>query len=90
MNLVVNDRPIHQVVIDPHYEERHAESVDDKIILELVSKLNGRTFEPDDQDEEYEYFKTDPIEHRGKNYRLIWLLKEDCMFIGVINAYRRP
>ena len=90
VNLIVNDRPIYQVVIDPHYEEKHAESVNDELILMLVSKLNGRTFEPDDHDEGYEYFKTDPIQHHGKNYRLIWLLKDNCMFIGVINAYRRP
>lgn len=87
---MVNDRPIHQVIIDPHYEEKHLESVTDEIILALVAKLDGRTFDSDDQDEEFEYFKTDPIDYDGKNYRLIWLLKDDCMFIGVINAYRRP
>ncbi len=90
VTLVVNDRLIHQVIIDPHYEEKHSESVTDEIILALVVKLDGRTFDSDDQDEEFEYFKTDPIEYDGKNYRLIWLLKDDCMFIGVINAYRRP
>ena len=90
VNLVVNDRPIHQVVIDRHYEEEHAESVTDEIVLALVARLDGRTFDSDDRDEEYEYFKTDPIEYGGKNYRLIWLLKDDSMFIGVINAYRRP
>jgi hypothetical protein len=88
--LVVNDRPIHQVVIDDHYEKTHSESITDEIILALVAKLDGKTFESDDSDEGYEYFKTDPIEHNGKNYRLIWLLKNDCLFIGVINAYRRP
>ena len=88
--MTVNDRHIHQVVIDPHYEDKHAESVTDEIILALVAKLNGRTFDADDQDDDYEYFKTEPIEYDGKNYRLIWLLKNDCMFIGVINAYRRP
>ncbi len=90
VTLVVNDRPIHQVIIDPHYEEKHSESIIDTIILALVAQLDGKTFESDDQDEEFEYFKTDPIEYGGKNYRLIWLLKNDCMFIGVVNAYRRP
>jgi hypothetical protein len=87
---MVNDRPIYQVIIDPHYEEKHSESITDDVILALVAKLDGKTFDTDDRDEEFEYFKTDPIEHDGKNYRLIWLLKNDCMFIGVINAYRRP
>ena len=67
VSLVVNDRPIHQVIIDAHYEEKHSESITDEIILALVAKLDGRTFDSDDQDDEYEYFKTDPIEYDGKN-----------------------
>ena len=87
--MVVNERPIVQVIIDPHYEKKHSESITDAIVLKLVGKLDGKTFESDDDDEEFEYFKTDPIELDGKNYRLIWLLKNDCLFIGVVNAYRR-
>jgi len=90
VSIVVNDRPINEVVIDPHFEEKHAESINDEIILALVQKLNGRFFDADDKDEEFEYFKTEPIEHAGKNYRLVWLLKNECMFIGVVNAFRRP
>jgi hypothetical protein len=90
VSLTVNDRLINEVVIDPHYEGKHSESISDEIILALVAKLDGKTFDADDQDNEYEYFKTEPIEYERKNYRLIWLLKDDCMFIGVINAYRRP
>ena len=90
ISLVVNDRAISEVVIDAHFEEKHAESINDEIILKLVQKLDGRFFEADDEDEEFQYFKTEPIELDGKNYRLIWLLKNNCMFIGVVNAFRRP
>ena len=90
VQLIVNDRPIREVIIDPHYREKHAESVNDEIILALVQKLDGRIFEPDDADEDFEYFKTEPIEHEGRNYRLIWLLRRDALYIGVINAFRRP
>ena len=90
ITLTVNDRLIREVIVDPHYEEKHSDSITDEVILALVQKLDGRTFDPDDQDEDFEYFKTDPIEYLGKNYRLIWLLKNECMFIGVVNAYRRP
>lgn len=79
MRLVVND-----------YEAKHAESVNDEITLALVQKIDGGTFDPDDEDDEYKYYKTEPIEHEGKNYRLIWLLKNDTLYIRVINAYRRP
>lgn len=89
VNLIVNGRQINEVIIDPHYELKHSESVNDKIILALVQKLDGREFEPDNVDAEYEYFKTEPVELGGKIYRLIWLLKDDCLFIGVLNAFRR-
>lgn len=90
ISITVHDRRINEVIIAPHYEEKHADSISDEIILELVQKLNGRVFEPDDADEEFQYFKTEPIELDGKNYRLVWLLKENCLFIGVVNAFRRP
>jgi len=89
VQLVVNDRQITEVVIDPHYEAKHTESVNDEIVLALVQKLDGGIFDPDDVDDEYQYYKTEPIEYASKNYRLIWLLKNDTMYIEVINAFRR-
>lgn len=88
--LTVNDRRINEVVIDPHFEEKHAESISDDLILALVQKLNGGIFLPDVRDGEFQYFKTEPLELAGKRYRLIWLLRQDCMYIGVVNAFRRP
>ncbi|MBF0363858.1 MAG: hypothetical protein HQK49_22755 [Oligoflexia bacterium] len=89
ISITVNDRKINEVIIDPHYRIKHSESINDEIILELVKKLDGGFFEVDDRDDDFEYFKTDPVEFNGKNYRLIWLLRDHCMFIGVINAFRR-
>lgn len=88
--LTVNERAINEVVIDPHFEEKHAESINDEIILALVQKLDGGVFLPDGRDGEFQYFKTEPLELAGKKYRLIWLLKHDRMYIGVVNAFRRP
>ncbi|MBI3555443.1 MAG: hypothetical protein HY074_04170 [Deltaproteobacteria bacterium] len=90
ISIMVNDRLISEIIIDPHYEEKHADSITDEVILALVHKLDGKIFDPDDMDEEFQYFKTEPIELDGKNYRLVWLLKENCLFIGVVNAFRRP
>ncbi len=86
---MVNEIFISKVIIDPHYEEKHAESVNDEIILELVKTLDGKYFDPDDEKYPYSYFVTDKIEYQGKLYKLIWLLEEHEIYIGVINAYRR-
>jgi len=54
-----------------------------------VNSLDGKIFEPDDEKEPYSYFVTDRIEFKGKQYKLIWLLEDHEIYIGVINAYRR-
>ena len=41
VNMKVNGLMINKVIIDPHYEEKHADTVNDEIILELVKTLNG-------------------------------------------------
>jgi len=35
------------LIIDPHYEEKHAESINDEIIIELVKTLDGEVVEPE-------------------------------------------
>lgn len=87
--MVVNGIRISKVVIDPHYEEKHAESVTDEIILELVKTLDGLKVVPEVVSGPYSYYKQDAIELGGKLYRLIWLLEDGEIYVGVVNAYRR-
>ncbi len=87
--ITVNSKTINRVIIDPHYEIKHGESVDDEIILSLVQMLDGKTFEPEAERDGFQYFKTDPLDLNGVNYRLIWLLAENEIYIGVVNAFRR-
>ncbi len=89
ISITVNSRAIARVVIDPHYELKHSDSVDDEIILILVQMLDGKTFTPEAEKDGFQYFKTDPLVLNGVSYRLIWLLEKNEIYIGVINAFRR-
>lgn len=75
------------MVIGPHYEQRYGQSMDDTLILALVAELDGRRELPEARKGACSYFAT-LIEHRSKQYRMIWLLENDAIYIGVINAYR--
>lgn len=83
----MNDIKIVQVVIDSHYEEKHSASMSDQLILDLVNDLDGRFEVPETKDGRYSYFAT-LIELRKKQYRLIWLLEDHAIYIGIVNAYR--
>jgi hypothetical protein len=85
--IFVNGITINRVVIDSHYEEKHSEYMNDDLILKLVLELNGRRELPDTKTTRYSYFAT-LIELDKKQYRLIWLLEDHAIYIGVVNAYR--
>ena len=88
LNLTVNGRQISEVVIYPHYETRHPD-IGDALILKLVKELDGKDFQPDERAGEWEFFMLDRIEHQGKQYRLIWCMRDGSPFLGVINCFRR-
>lgn len=83
----INSIRVSEVIIDPHFEERHSNTIDDKLILKLVRKLDGRFEVPDSVSEPYSYFVT-LIELDSKQFRLIWLLEDEAIYIGVVNIYR--
>lgn len=89
ISITVNGQHIKRIIIDPHYELKHAATINDKLILELVQLLDGGDFAPNDKEDSFEYYVTENLILEGKKYRLIWLIEKDELFIGVINAYRR-
>ncbi len=89
VNITVNGQHIKAVVIDPHYEIKHSATITDKIILSPIDQLDGGDFTPETADDTFEYYTTDDLVLQDKNYRLVWLIEKDELFIGVINAYRR-
>jgi hypothetical protein len=88
LQVMINGHPIEEVIIDPHYETKHPE-ISDSLILKLVEKLDGREFQPEEREEDWEFFLLDRLEHDGKLYRLVWCMRDGCLFIGVINCFRR-
>jgi hypothetical protein len=85
--ITVNGIRIAHVVIDRHYQENHSDHMNDDLILKLVKELDGRTEVPETKTDNYSYYAT-LIEVDEKQYRLIWLLEDDAIYIGVVNAYR--
>ncbi len=58
------------------------------LILQLVRGLDERIEVPEAQDDDgFSYFAT-LLNFDGKQYRLVWLLENECIYIGVLNAYR--
>ena len=87
--LNVNGREISEVVIDSHYEDKHADSINDDLILELVGLLVGKFFKPEAIKGDFQYFRVDLLEFNGRHYRLVWLLENEKLYVGVVNAFRR-
>lgn len=89
IQITVNGRNIVEVVIDPHYETKHSGSIDDRLILDLVKVLDGKFYRAEMAKGGFQYFVADPLEVQGATYRLVWLLEDDKIYIGVVNAFRR-
>jgi len=88
-DITINQRKISEVIIDPHYEEKHSESINDELVLNLVKALDGGNYIPQTRRGVFEYFVRNDISYGGKLYRLIWTLEDTKIFIGVVNAFRR-
>ena len=85
--ITVNRIVIHKVIIDSHFEEKHADHMSEELIVKLVRELDGRIEIPEAVDEDFSYFVT-LLEFLEKKYRLVWLLEKDAIYVGVLNAYR--
>jgi hypothetical protein len=88
ISIVFNEIEIKKVTIDSHFELKHAESINDEIILGLVKQLDGLTLAPQGVKLPFSYF-SEQFELNDKLYRLVWLLQDQEFYIGVVNAYRR-
>lgn len=89
ISIKINDRLITKLIIDPHFEVKHSDSINDETIIALVKTLDGEEAEPEDRNPPFTYFTKDKIGLNGRFYKLVWLLEDDQIYVGVVNAYRR-
>jgi hypothetical protein len=85
LQILVNGKNITELIIGDHYKENHPD-INDEIIIDLVSLLDGKRFVGEKTDQ-YEYFRSE-LERNQKLYGLIWILEENKVYVGVINTYR--
>jgi len=85
--ITVNEEIYTEVVIDSHYELKHSGHINDELILSLVLLLNGAEQLPEDTKGPFNYYTT-IIEFKNKAYRLVWLLEDGKLYIGVVNTFR--
>lgn len=85
--IYVNNIAIDVVIIDSHYEIKHSSYMNDELILLLVRELDGRLELPEYTDGKYKYYSS-LVFNGTKKYRLVWLLEDTKLYIGIINAYR--
>lgn len=85
-HIKVNGIVIEKIIIDEHVD-KHADHIDDFLILKIVAKLDSREFKSVKNQDEFEYFMTQ-IKYEEKWYKLVWLLQDGCFYIGVITLFR--
>lgn len=88
LNITINGRSLNRVVIDQHYRIKHDDSINDKIILDLVMTLDGRKFPLEKVQDEFEYFSVEPVYRLTKPYRVVLVLCLTDDYLGVVNAFR--
>jgi hypothetical protein len=88
LKITINGRILSRVVIDQHYRQKHGQSMDDEIILDLLKTLDGKKFPPEKVQGENEYFTVEPVYHLEKPYRVVLVLCLSDDYLGVVNAFR--
>lgn len=83
--ITVNGRKISHVQVDEHAFEH--KDITDELIIEMVLQLDGIEQTPEDSKPPYEYFVNLVIVEE-KQFRLVWCLEDNQLYVGVITAYR--
>ncbi len=88
IDLKMNGERFGEVWIDPHYEEKHKDSINDQLILELAKEVDGWLITLSAEVSGYRFYEAEG-NYQGKAYRLILVIPPDGAYLGIRNAYRR-
>jgi len=69
--IIINERVIRTVNIDPHCDKHEKEGVSKEKIVEITKSLNNRYFFPDGEEGNKNYFKHHPT-YENKRYKIVW------------------
>lgn len=86
--ILFNGIKFSRVIIDQHYKKRHSDYMSDEIILSLVKMVQNQRWSPDSKQDEFDFFRIQPVHLNGNPYRLILVTRRSDDFLGVINAFR--
>ena len=75
-----------KLVIDGHLD-KHSDHIDDELIKKLIRSLDGQRVDPAKEADGFKYFAS-TIKENNKWYKLVWLLEDNSLYIGVITAFR--
>jgi hypothetical protein len=82
----VNGALISKLLIDEHVD-KHADHINDDLIKKLIRYLDGEVFVPTAERNGFNYFAT-IIKEGTQCYKLVWLLENNFLYIGVITAFK--
>ena len=89
IKLVINNRKLDELILDPHYEKKHGNYLTDEIIYNFALELNQKKVIIEDRKKPYDYFSHWPLFREWRAYKLIGCLEDDKNYLGIIDCYRR-
>lgn len=84
--LTINGRIIRKLAIDPHVD-KHADHIDDELVKNIITLLDGGDFSPVKIDDGFSYF-ANTLKYQENWYKIIWLLEDESFYIGVITVFK--
>lgn len=84
--LTINKKRITKLIVDGHVD-KHSDHINDDLIKKLIRYLDGELFEPTKEVDGFQYFAS-TIKESEKWYKVVWLLEENSLYIGVITAFK--